>query len=82
VRSLSLTCDLAAIRAAEPGLEGSDVLHGHVLIQGQAQEICLLVQPGPEGVTLHALSGAEADKVQVSRWLEDLRRRAEERVAA
>ncbi len=92
VRSLGLTCDLAAITAAEPALTGGDILRGAVMIAGQRQEIGLLVQAGPGGITLHALSGAQADgaqangaqanAVQVSRWLEGLRRRAEERVDA
>jgi hypothetical protein len=41
-----------------------------------------LVQDGPAGVTLHALCAVGADKVAASRWLEDLRRRAEMKVAA
>ena len=82
VRTLGLTCDLAAIRAAEPALVGDEFLRGSVSIQGQMQDICLLVQPGPGGITLHVLCGAQADRVQVSRWLEALRRRAEEKVAA
>jgi hypothetical protein len=79
---LSLTCDLAAINAAEPALVGDEILRGSVSIQGQMQDICLLVQPGPGGITLHVLCGVQANPVQVSRWLEALRRRAEEKVAA
>lgn len=82
VRSLTMACDRAAILAAEPGLRGTDMLRGQVTLGEQAHDICLLVQDKPEGVTLHALCGAGADLVQVSRWLEALRRRAEERVAA
>lgn len=82
VRTLSLTCDLDAIKVAEPALVGRDVLRGQVAIEGQARDICLLVQERSGGVTLHALSGLQADPVQVSRWLETLRRRAEEKVSA
>jgi nitrite reductase/ring-hydroxylating ferredoxin subunit len=82
VRSLSVICDPERIRALEPGLKGQGRLQGRVTIGGQVREICLLVQPGPDGTALHALCEAGADPVQVSRWLEDLRRRAEDRVAA
>lgn len=82
VRSLSLTCDLAALMGAEPALNGSDILHGSVRIGGQAVKICLLVQPKAGGITLHALCGTEADPVAVSRWLESLRRSAEQRMEA
>ncbi len=81
VRSLSLTCGLAALMAAESALAGKDILRGSVTIGGQAVEICLLVQPKPDGITLHALCGASADLVAVSRWLEALRFKAEEKVA-
>lgn len=82
VRSLSLTCDLAAVTAAEPGLAGQDRLQGKVMIAGTPRAVCLLVQDMPGGITLHGLAEPGADPVQVSRWLEDLRRRAEERIAA
>lgn len=82
LRSLTLTCDVAALRTAEPALTGEDMLRGKVTVAGQAQDICLLVQKVPGGITLHALTGQGADPVQASRWLEDLRRRAEERIAA
>ena len=82
VRSLSLTCDLDAIRAVEPALAGRDILRGQVEIAGQMQEMYLLAQERSDGVTIHAMSGRNADPVQVSRWLEALRRRAEEQVSA
>ncbi len=82
VRTLSLTCDLATILGVEPALGGSDIIRGSVRIGGQDEEICLLVQPRPNGITFHALCSARADVVQVSRWLEALRRSAEEKVAA
>lgn len=86
LRSITLTGDraaiLAAILAAEPALAEQDMLRGTVLIAGQAQDICLLVQAVPEGTVLHALCGEGAGAVLASRWLEDLRRRAEEGIAA
>lgn len=82
VRSLGLTCDTTAIIAAEPALSGTDALRGEVEIHGHKHAVLLLVQQTPGGITLHALASRQADRVQVSRWLEDLRRRAEERKAA
>ena len=82
LRSISLTCDVAAVLAAEPALQGQDILRGTVQMGGQGHEVCLLVQDGPAGVTLHALCAVGADKVAASRWLEGLRRRAEAKVAA
>ena len=82
LRSVSLTCDVAAVLAAEPALQGQDILHATVQMGGHEHEVCLVVQDGPAGLTLHALCAVGADKVAVSRWLEDLRRRAEMKVAA
>ena len=82
VRSLSVVCDANAIMAAEPALEGRDMLRGSVKVNGQGHEVCLLLQAVPGGLALHALCDAGADRVLTSRWLEDLRRRAEEKVAA
>ena len=82
VRTISLTCDPAAIPAAEPALTGDDILRGSVNIAGQMQDICLLMQRKPGGITLHALCGETANLVQVSRWLEALRRNAEDRSLA
>ena len=82
LRSISLTCDVAAVLAAEPALLGQDILRGTVQMGGQGHEVCLLVQDGPAGVTLHALCAVGAGKVAASRWLEGLRRRAEAKVAA
>lgn len=82
VRSLSLACGRAAVLAAEAALTGNDILRGSVTIGGQISEVCLLVQPKPDGITLHALCGASADLAAVSRWLEALRFKAEEKVAA
>ncbi len=82
VRSISLTCGVEAVLAAEPDLSGHDMLRGAVNLAGQMHDICLLAQAKPDGITLHALSDPRADPVHVSRWLEALRRRAEERVAA
>jgi nitrite reductase/ring-hydroxylating ferredoxin subunit len=82
LRSISLTCDVAAVLAAEPALQGQDILRGTVQMGGLGHEVCLLVQDGPAGVTLHALCAVGADKVAASRWLEGLRRRAEAKVAA
>ena len=82
VRSLSLACGPDRIGRVEPDLRGQERLQGRVTIGGQTHEICLLVQPGPDGTMLHALCEAGADPVKVSRWLEDLRRRAESMVEA
>lgn len=82
LRSVSLTCDVAAVLAAEPALQGQDILHATVQMGGHEHEVCLVVQDGPAGLTLHALCAVGADKVAASRWLEDLRRRAEMKVAA
>lgn len=77
VRSLTARVDAARLRAMEPTLKGSEVLRGRVQVKGQPVEICLLVQPRGTEVTIHALCGDAADRVAVSRWLDDLRRRAE-----
>ena len=82
LRSISLTCGVADVLAAEPTLSGQDVLRGLVQIGGQTCGICLVVQDSPAGLTLHVLCGVGADKVAASRWVEDLRRRAEAKVAA
>jgi nitrite reductase/ring-hydroxylating ferredoxin subunit len=82
VRSLSLTCDLATLLTSEPALKGNDILRGSISLGGNTVQVCLLVQIKPTGITLHALSGAGADALAVSRWLEALRFRAEEKVAA
>lgn len=82
LRSVSLTCDVGSLLAAEPALQGQDILRGTVQIDGQAHEMCLLVQQTPAGITLHVLCGPGADRVAASRWVEDLRRRAETKVAA
>ncbi len=82
LRSISLTCDVVAVRLAEPTLSGDDVLRGLVQIGGQACEVCLLVQHGASGLTLHALCAVGADRIAASGWLEDLRRRAERKGAA
>ena len=82
VRSLSLACGVAAVLAAEPALAGRDMLRGTVGVQGQPQDLCLLVQEKPGGIMVHVLCGAQGDPVHVSRWLEALRRRAEQGVAA
>jgi nitrite reductase/ring-hydroxylating ferredoxin subunit len=82
LRSISLTCDVAAVVTAEPALQGQDILRATVQMGGQGQQVCLVAQDGPAGLTLHALCGVGADKVAASRWVEDLRRRAEMKVAA
>ena len=82
LRSVSLTCDLAAVLAVEPALLGQDILRGTVQMDGQGHDVCLLVQNNPAGLTLHALSGLGANKVAASHWVENLRRRAEMKVAA
>lgn len=82
LRSISLTCDVAAVLAAEPALQGQDILRATVQMGGQGQQVCLVAQEGPAGLTLHALCGEGADKIAASRWVEDLRRRAEMKVAA
>lgn len=79
IRSLSLTCDLEALRAADPALTGQNILRAQISLNGSLHDICLLVQENPEGLTLHALAGPQADPIAVSRWLEALRRRAEAR---
>jgi hypothetical protein len=82
LRSISLTCDVAAVLAVEPALSGGDMLRGLVQIGAQACEVCLLVQHNAAGLTLHALCAVGADRIAASRWLEDLRRRAERKEAA
>lgn len=81
LRSISLTCDVAAVLAVEPALSGGEMLRGLVQIGGQACEVCLLVQHNAAGLTLHALCGVGSDRIAASRWLEDLRRRAERKEA-
>ena len=85
VRSMSFDAALADIVAAEPNLAeyGGGVLKGAVVIGGEPVDICLLTQNWVAGETrVHALAGANANPVAVSRWLENLRRRVEEQVMA
>lgn len=82
LRTITLNCPTDRIRAAEPALSGDQILRGKVLIAGRMQELCLLIQPHPGATRLHALCDAGADKIAVSRWLEDLRCRAEQGDAA
>ena len=82
LRSLSMTVGADDLRKAEPALSGAVALQGRCFVQGQAVTLCLLPQPRAGGVRVHVLCDAGTDRVQVSRWLEDLRRRAEAGVAA
>ena len=82
VRSLTATVGADRLRAVEPALTGADILRGTVQIKDQPAEVCLLLQPRGTEVTIHALCDETADRVAVSRWLDDLRRRAELGVAA
>lgn len=85
VRSISVDRAPAGILAIEGNLieAGDGSLRGSVAIGGRQVDICLLIQPSGAGETrIHALAGQGADKVAVSRWLEGLRRRVEEQVAA
>ena len=79
LRSLVMTADAAQIAAAA-GLPGS--MRGTVQIDGAATEVCLLLQPRANDVAVHALCAKGADKTAVSRWLEELRRSAEEGITA
>ncbi len=81
VRSMVVNASAARIAAAA-GLPTGAILRGKVAIDGTLVEVCLLLQPRAADVAVHALCGDAAQKIHVSRWLEDLRRKAEEGVAA
>lgn len=81
IRSLVVNASMAQLCAAATELSGTDALRGSVNIGGKTVELCLLLQPRAAGVAIHALCAAGADRTQVSRWLEQLRRNAEEGVA-
>ncbi len=77
LRTLTLNCPPDRMGTIEPALTGADILRGMVQIGGRDVALCLLVQPLADATRIHALCDAGADKIAVSRWLEDLRRRAE-----
>lgn len=77
VRSLTTNVGVEQLRAVELTLLGDEILRGNVAINDELVEVCLLVQPRGDRVTLHALCAKDADVIEVSRWLDDLRRRAE-----
>ena len=84
VRSMPVAADAAALAAAAPDLTpGPGRLSGRVMAGAVPLTLCLLLQQMASGdVVLHALCAPGDDPVLVSRWLEGLRRRAEERIAA
>lgn len=77
VRSLTTEVGAERLRAVEPSLMGKEMLRGIVAINGLPVEVCLLLQPRGDRVTVHVLCAEGADLIDVSRWLDDLRRRAE-----
>ncbi|MFZ1470725.1 MAG: Rieske 2Fe-2S domain-containing protein [Paracoccaceae bacterium] len=81
VRSMVVNASAAQIAAAT-GLQGGDSLRGIVAIGDKPVEVCLLLQTRAGDVAVHALCADGTNRVEVSRWLEDLRRIAEERAAA
>ncbi|MGV8985345.1 MAG: Rieske 2Fe-2S domain-containing protein [Cypionkella sp.] len=67
---------------AVPGLSGADILQGSVPIGKDLVRLALILQRLADGrTTIHALCQPDAPKVAVSRWLEDIRRRAEAKEA-
>lgn len=81
VRSLPMRADAAAL-AQVSGLTGAHILNGAAQIGGAAVPMCLLLQPKAGAMMVHALCGAGADRLAVSRWLEGLRRDVENGVTA
>jgi nitrite reductase/ring-hydroxylating ferredoxin subunit len=84
LRSLEVRATAAALASALPGLDPvPGGLRGGVALAGVGVTLCLLLQDKGEGRTMiHALCGPQDDPVALSRWLEGLRRRVEEQVAA
>ena len=80
VRSLSVEASPQALAQALPELRfENNILRGETPVG----EVCLVLTSGPLGqTTVRALCEISADKIAVSRWLESLRRRVEQRVAA
>lgn len=71
----SLTFDAPVVVS---GLAGEGVLRGKVSIGGREVALCLVLQVLATGQTrVHALAAAAGDRVEVSRWLEALRRKLE-----
>ena len=85
LRSMRFDCRFDAIAQALPGFDASDpgVLRGVIDLAGASVNLCLLLQnAGLERTIIHALCDAAGKEVAVSRWLEGLRRRVEEAIAA
>ena len=82
VRSLVINASVAQIAAAA-GLQGDAMLRSKIALKDQMVDVCLLLQQRAADVAVHALcADAAAQNVNVSRWLEDLRRTAEGGIAA
>ena len=83
VRTMFVNASAAQLSAAVPDLRGDHDLRGSVDMEGAAGELCLLLQRRASGgVAVHLLCADQADRIRASRWLENLRRIAEEGVAA
>jgi len=84
LRSLAVQAQPDRIAPALPGRRpGPGGLRGPVATGSADSRLCLLLQDMAGGQTMmHALCGPKDDPVAVSRWLEGLRRRVEDKVAA
>jgi phenylpropionate dioxygenase-like ring-hydroxylating dioxygenase large terminal subunit len=85
LRSMPFNCDAKAFSQGLPGFKtvGPGRFEGSVTVDGAAVRLCLLVQElGLAKRMVHALHDPLDDAVAASRWLEALRLRLEEGVAA
>lgn len=90
VRSMTVAAGAAALAQALPQLSAlcPSMLRGTIDAGTHRAEVCLLLQEKPAQQTavqqtaVHALCGADDDRVAVSRWLDGMRRRVENGVPA
>ncbi len=84
LRSMVIAATLTQVQRALPGHEPQTPPLWHLapVIGGQKTALCLILQDHPGGTAVHALIGAGAGKGAASRWLEGLRRTAEQEIAA
>lgn len=81
--ALSVSAERVAGLLAGASVVADGVLHLTIALSGRQATLCLLFQAIGGGTTmLHVLADTDSDPVAVSRWLETMRRSAENGVAA
>src|SRR3989338_6664161 len=78
LRSVATQADAAAFAQASGLEQAAQGLLGSTAAGG----VCLILSTSQTKTTIHALAAKEADRVALSRWLDGVVRRAEERVLA